>query len=183
MDARFTNIDGDWGVKLNCEGAMPPQPGEQVTITKRDGSTKLVTLGEFVSINKYQDRVYRIAEDKPADDGLTPITEPGAFEYGGEAYIVKPTRDGERLYAKKVVEITADRLNENDEIVQIELVYEKGAMRFLREEHRMDAERGKALSIRYGRCIVCSHRLKAAESVERGIGPVCIKRFRSAVPA
>jgi hypothetical protein len=41
----------------------------------------------------------------------------------------------------------------------------------------MNFEKAKALTIRYGRCICCGRRLKAAQSVERGIGPVCRRYF------
>lgn len=109
------------------------------------------------------------------DGALTP----GVYELAaGEVYVVKPNRDKTRLYAKRLIEINAERLNEVDDHVKIEFVYEAGAVLKIRPEHRMDVERAKALTLRYGRCICCGRFLKAAQSVERGIGPVCIKAFR-----
>jgi hypothetical protein len=105
-----------------------------------------------------------------------PVT-PGVYEVEGEVFVVKPNREKTRVYAKKLVEIRSERLTETGEHVQIEFEYAPGAIRKIRPEHRMDVERAKALTIRYGRCIVCGRRLKAAQSVEQGIGPVCIKSF------
>lgn len=55
--------------------------------------------------------------------------------------------------------------------------YAAGAIRHLRPEHRMTVERAKELSVRFGRCIRCGALLTAEESVERGIGPVCITKI------
>lgn len=104
--------------------------------------------------------------------------EPGVYESEQGIFVVKRTRDKQRLYAKKLVEINAQRATESGERVEIEFEYARGAIRHLKPEHKMDVERAKALTIRYGRCINCGRHLKAAESVERGIGPVCIKSFR-----
>lgn len=55
--------------------------------------------------------------------------------------------------------------------------YAAGAIRDLRPEHRMTVERAKILSLRFARCIRCGATLTAAESVEAGIGPVCITKI------
>jgi len=55
--------------------------------------------------------------------------------------------------------------------------YAAGAIRDLRPEHRMTVERAKELSVRFGRCIRCGALLTAEESVERGIGPICITKI------
>jgi len=95
----------------------------------------------------------------------------------GEIYVVKPNRAKTRLYAKKLVE-TTERLTKQGKRVDFDFVYERGAIYKLKPQHKMFIERAKRLMIRYGRCIVCGRRLKVAKSVERGIGPVCIKYFR-----
>ncbi len=90
---------------------------------------------------------------------------------------MKPNQAKTRLYAKRLVEIRGERLTEADTVVRIEFEYEAGAIYRIREEHRMSLEKGKELTIRYGRCLCCNRALKAAASVERGIGPICIKYF------
>lgn len=111
--------------------------------------------------------------EKTIDATLTP----GVYDVNGHVYVVKPNHEKTRLYAKRLVEINAERLNENDDPVQIEFVYEAGAIFNIRPEQKMPLERAKALTIRYGRCIVCGRRLKAGKSVKQSIGPVCIKSF------
>ena len=102
----------------------------------------------------------------------------GVYELpSGEIYVVKPNRAKTRVYAKRLVETPSNRLTEQGEYVTFDFVYECGAIYRLKLEHKMSIERAKKLMIRYGRCIVCGRRLKVAESVERGIGPVCIKYF------
>jgi hypothetical protein len=126
------------------------------------------------------------AKPKPATSAAPPVTAttPGVYEHpDGTIYIVKPTRDKQRTYAKRLVEINAERATENGDRVHIEFEYAPGAIRTLTPDMRMPLERAKALTVRYGRCIVCGRHLKAAESVERGIGPVCIKSFAAEVPA
>lgn len=106
-----------------------------------------------------------------------PQVGPGMYENEDGVFIVKRTQDKQRLYAKRMIEITGDRLNHADRYVKIEFEYAPGAIRTLRPEHKMSLEHAKELSLRYGKCIVCGHGLKAAKSVERLIGPVCIKSF------
>lgn len=105
--------------------------------------------------------------------------KPGVYELPtGEIYVVKFNRKGDRLYAKRLVEAPSERLTEQGARVDFDFKYEAGAVYTIRPEYQMELEKAKALMIRYGRCIVCGRRLKVAESVERGIGPVCITYFR-----
>jgi hypothetical protein len=125
-------------------------------------------------------KVQREAEQ--VDEGITP----GVFEKDGEIYVVKPNRDKTRLYAKRVIEIqlsTPRVLEDGTEVnYDIEMEYAKGVIYKLSESDRMDTARAEELTIRYGRCIVCGARLKKAESVKRGIGPVCRKSLKVAEP-
>jgi hypothetical protein len=100
----------------------------------------------------------------------------GVYELDGTIIVVKPNREKTRCYAKKVVE-SPPRMTEVGEVVDFELEYALGLIRDLREEHRMPKARAIEFTTRYGRCIVCGRHLKAAKSVEAGIGPVCIKYF------
>jgi len=130
----------------------------------------------FVDWTKLIIIILGVEEPKPsADEVGVPI---GAYEKDGEIFIVKPTRDGQRLYALKLVEAPSERVTEAGEHVHFDFEYAKGAIFKLTEADKMPIERARQLMIRYGRCIVCGRRLKKAESVERGIGPVCIKYFR-----
>jgi formylmethanofuran dehydrogenase subunit E len=105
------------------------------------------------------------------------VTQPGVYERDGVIYVVKHTQDKQRLYAKRIRELESTRITEAGTIVEIEFDYAPGAVYRLRPEDKMPLERAKEYTIRYGRCLVCGRTLKKAESVERGIGPVCIKSF------
>lgn len=106
-----------------------------------------------------------------------PDLTPGVYDVDGRVYVVKPNREKTRLYAKRLVEINSDRLNADGDMVQIEFVYDSGAIFTVKPNHKMSYDDAKMLTIRYGRCIVCGRRLKAGKSVEQGIGPVCRKSF------
>jgi hypothetical protein len=110
---------------------------------------------------------------------------PGVYETpDGNVYVVKRTQDKQRIYAKRMVEIGGERLTEADTVVKIDFEYAAGAIRDIRPEHRMPLTRAEELQlmVRYGKCICCGRHLKAADSVARGIGPVCAGYF-SATPA
>lgn len=119
------------------------------------------------------------ALNKCIDRAKTPKVElkPGVYEVDGEVFVVKPNQSKTHMYAKRMVLIKGKRLNEEDDKVQIEFEYDQGAIQRIMPEHKMPFERAKALTIQYGKCIVCGRGLKDATSVEAGIGPVCRKYF------
>ena len=100
---------------------------------------------------------------------------PGVYQTVEGIFIVKPTQDRQRVYAKRMVIVTGDRLTASGERKRIDFEYAPGAVYRIRPEDRMPAEEAKRLTVLYGHCIVCGRFLKAGESVERGIGPVCYK--------
>lgn len=108
---------------------------------------------------------------------MTALVGPGVYETKDGIWIVKPNQAKTRCYAKRLVDINGERLTEVGEHVQFDFVYDPGAIYNLKAEDKMGLERGKQLTVRYGRCICCGRRLKAATSVERGIGPVCVTYF------
>ena len=102
----------------------------------------------------------------------------GVYETAdGAIFVVKPNRERSRMYAKQLVEIGGVRATESGERVNIEFEYAPGAIFRLTPDMKMPMNRARELTIRYGRCIVCGRHLKDAESVERGIGPVCAQSF------
>jgi hypothetical protein len=116
--------------------------------------------------------VKRISTESRSGNGVVTVTEPGVYRKGDDVFIVKPNKDKTRLYCKRLVE-SAPRLTERGEVVDFEAVYAPGAIYDLTPEHKMGLVEAEELTARYGRCIVCGRHLKAAESVARGIGPVC----------
>lgn len=110
-------------------------------------------------------------EDTPA------VTEPGVYEKDGTVYVVKFNKEKTNLYAKQIRELNSTRLTEAGTVVEIEFDYASGAIFKLTPDDKMPLDKAKEYTLRYGRCIVCGRRLKKAESVERGIGPICAGYF------
>jgi len=150
--------------RIEAMGALIENATDAGTFDKAKASK---WIGELLQ------RPYAPREEFGDDQSL----EPGVYETPGGIFVVKPNRAKTNLYAKKLVEINGQRATEAGTRVAIEFEYAPGAIRSIRSEHRMPVERAKELTLRYGRCINCGRRLKAAVSVERGIGPVCIKAF------
>jgi hypothetical protein len=117
------------------------------------------------------------APTAPQDGFDADELEKGVYEVDEVIYIVQRSRSSGHNYAKKLVVISGERLNEADEHVQIEFEYAPGAVKSIRPAHKMTRDRAVHLSLRYGVCIRCGKLLKAAKSVERSIGPVCITYF------
>lgn len=96
----------------------------------------------------------------------------------GSIVKVKANRDKSRTYAMRWTVIGGERLTEADSRVHGEYTYEPGLVQQVAAEGRkMTLDEAKAFILRYGLCCRCGRRLKAADSVERGIGPVCVKYF------
>lgn len=131
-----------------------------------------------------QPKVNRTRQDALANvDGITgkrevEVTKPGVFRKDDDIFLVKPNQQKTRLYAKRLVK-SADRLTEGEKVVKFEWDYAAGAIFTLTESDRvsLDDEEIRDITTRYGRCICCGRVLKAAESVQRMIGPVCARYF------
>jgi hypothetical protein len=178
--AGFVNISPDrdqqdWAIRIIRPGSALDLEGDEVEIITSNGNSRMEVLGPLVQAYEQRHAVYRKAEVKRE---IT-VSEPGVYELqDGTVYVVKFNKDKTALYAKKLIEINAERATEAGEPVRIEFEYARGAVYKIKPSDKMDLERAKALTIRYGRCIVCGRKLKARVSVEQGIGPVCIKSFR-----
>jgi hypothetical protein len=103
---------------------------------------------------------------------------PGVYEVNGEIFNVKWNQRKTNMYAQRLAELpNVSRLAVSGDEVHFEFEYAPGVIKRLRPHHKMSIERAEELTIRYGRCLVCGRRLKTAESVKRGIGPVCRATF------
>jgi hypothetical protein len=181
-EARFTfarslHHEGHWVVRVEDPEDAQRYEGQTVEVSKRNGGSQTTVLGRLLSTATEHDCYYLIVDEQQQEQIKLDI---GVYELPtGEVYIVKLTRDKERLYAKRLIEINSTRLTEADGVVQIEFEYEAGAIRRIRPEHKMPLERAKGFCLRYGRCLACNRKLKVASSIEAGLGPVCRKMFRS----
>lgn len=127
-------------------------------------------------VSQWIDFLLKQPREPRATDTPTVRVGPGVYEVGTEIFVVKLNKEKTRVYALRLVE-SPHRVNVDGEHVDFDFVYARGAIYGLKPEDQMTAERAKHYLVRYGRCLVCRRKLKAAASVERGIGPVCIKYF------
>src|SRR3989442_106134 len=112
------------------------------------------------------------------DYGSSELVGPGVYKMAGRIFVVKPIREKTKNYALELVEAKGPRINEEGQAISFDMVYAPGAIYNLREEDRMPIDEAKKLIVKYGKCIACGRKLKRAESVERGIGPICVKYFK-----
>jgi hypothetical protein len=177
----WSQRDGDWVVRgwdvpqdvLDKLGQFTPV---EVTVKTRAGKVAKVTVGAIHSIDR---RVTFLVPAKPAvaeDEKVDPDVQPGVYENSDGIYLVKQNREKTGLYAKRLVE-SAVRLSDTEAEAEYDFEYESGAIFRIKADDRMPLDRAKELVIRYSRCIACGAHLRRKESVERGIGPVCIKSF------
>lgn len=91
-------------------------------------------------------------------------------------------KDKTRTYAMKWVVIGGMRLTEAGTKEHGEYQYAPGLIEEVASVGRkMTLAEAKAFILRFGRCCRCNLKLKSADSVERGIGPVCVKYFSAGV--
>jgi hypothetical protein len=114
--------------------------------------------------------------------GKLQVEDAGVYRLeDGTIVKVQSNKEKSRVYAKRLVEIGGERLTEAGGHVHAEYRYEAGLIdQVNREGVKLTLAEAKALTIRYGFCIRCGRHLKAAQSVEAGLGPVCIRWFEGA---
>lgn len=117
-----------------------------------------------------------------------PVEDQGVYVLeDGAICKVQANKDKSRTYAKRWVEISAERALESATAegqtrAHGEWHYEQGLVRTVADQGRkMTLDEAKAFIVRYGQCVRCGRHLSAAKSVEQGIGPICIKFFASPV--
>jgi hypothetical protein len=116
----------------------------------------------------------RPAEDQPEQPEIGIYVLPD-----GTIVQAKQNKAKTNVYTKRWVVIGGERLvDATEEHVHGEWEYEPSLKRQLSTARVMTLDEAKDFILRYGQCVRCGRRLKAAQSVERGIGPVCIQYFQ-----
>lgn len=158
--------------QLNLDGKL-----NNFTASLHDQWTRHGRLSERQVAAVMKDVAKAEARQEQPRESTPAVTQPGVYEKDGIVYVVKFNKEKTALYAKQIRELNSTRITEAGTVVEIEFDYVAGAVYRLTPDDKMPLDRAKEYTIRYGRCIVCGRDLKKAESVERGIGPVCIKSF------
>lgn len=109
---------------------------------------------------------------KPRED--KPQPELGVYVMSdGTLVLAQPNKAGTNVYTKRFVDSGLRVRDERGDWARGDWEYAPEFKRQLGSARKMTAAEAKAFIVRYGKCPRCSHKLKAAQSVERGIGPVC----------
>jgi hypothetical protein len=112
-----------------------------------------------------------------------PTVEPGVYRRNGEVYVIKYNKEKTRVYAKRLVQITGERLlDATEEVVKADFEYTPGAVYELEPDDQLTLEQAREYLVRYTHCMICGRELKAARSVRDSIGPVCVRMFRPSEP-
>lgn len=115
---------------------------------------------------------------------INPDLTLGAYQLGDDVFVVRMTRKKTKfgreiprtLYALQMCAINSERLMLDDTTQRVDFRYTnaaKAAIYELTPEAKLPMVTQESITIRYGRCLICARGLKVAESVKRGIGPIC----------
>jgi hypothetical protein len=134
------------------------------------------------SIHKVEGR-WLVSHVGECPEAAAPPAAPAVPEEGlyvledGRIVKVQSNKAKTNRYSSVWVEIGGHRLTETGEFVQGEWEYAPALRGACKPEARMTMEQAKEFGVLYGQCAKCGRHLKDAESVERGIGPVCARSF------
>lgn len=160
--------------QLLADRVMTDEHRARVQARLDSGNLTAPMASDIISWLLRRDRPTRAQERAGGYAASPKVTEPGIYEMDGCIYRVKTSKASDRLWAAVLTDHRGvTRLTEAGTVIEATYEYAPGAMRDLRPEHRMTAERAEALSIVFTFCIRCSRHLTAADSVAAGIGPVC----------
>jgi len=103
----------------------------------------------------------------------------------GSIVKVQPNKEKTRTYAKLwISDVTGERLTLSDQKVKGRYEFVGGLVgQVAAQGRRMSLDEAKAFILLFGQCARCARKLSAASSVEKGIGPVCIKYFADGTTA
>jgi hypothetical protein len=168
-------------VKLSRERDYPiagQSPEEAMIIARHEDALGGVNSVSTVEASRVIDWLLSqprlVTPNSPSDWKLVP----GVYVLpDGRVVQGKSNKAGTNVYSLLWVETNADRLNDEGEHVRGEWQYAPELKALVRPEHKMTLEQARTFTLRYGQCARCCRKLKAAQSVEEGIGPVCRKYF------
>lgn len=125
---------------------------------------------------------WEFRDGEPMDVQAQVDPEVGIYIDGdGAIWKVQQNKAKTNVYAKVWADHSGARLTLGGDQVHGEWDYVPGGIRNVRTARRMTLDEAKSFILIYGACVRCGRTLKAAESVERGIGPVCVTYFEQFV--
>jgi hypothetical protein len=129
-------------------------------------SETIVKIGDPATLTKETaSKVIELLIVRPRRASIERPTQVGAYKKDGTFYQVRKSQTSGRLYAKVF------------DPVPLEFVYDADAINQISDADRMSLEEAMRFGVQYGICVHCGASLTDPESIARGIGPVCAKRF------
>lgn len=148
--------------------ATPAQVNYALSLCNRKGME--LTRSELASQSKRDisitiDKLKKLP-DRPIEVKVAAELEAGIYLLNDTVYKVQRAVHGSgRMYAKMLDKETG------------RFEYASGAVKSIKPEHKMTLDQAKEYGAIYGVCCACGRTLTDENSIEQGIGPVCIKKF------
>lgn len=150
------------------------------SLTKREASAAIsdaiknneLLRDELKSLGALEEPVRRPAREF--------VSEPGIYQVDGRIFKVLPSRSSNRHYAKELTDFhweDGKPVADEGAGAHLKFVIAKGAMAFIRKEHRLSPEAERAFGKVIGYCVNCGKLLTKRESIDYGKGPVCSDNY------
>lgn len=158
------------GYDVRAMVAETDESGEIVLNESGECSPKITKKAASASIEKLRDPRSEINAPKIEKPAATKVElEDGMYRFDGRIFKVQHAVHGSgRQYAKELVQF-------DDDSWGFEIA--RGMVYKLRPEHKMTLEEAREFGALYGTCCVCGRTLTNEESIEIGIGPICLTKF------
>lgn len=147
-------------------------------LTKTEASK---AISDAMSNNKVlREELKSLGVETGPERRATFVSEPGMYLVDGRVFKVLPSRSSDRHYAKELVDFHwEDKMPVADEGAgsQLRFVIARGAMAFIKAEHRMTPEAERGFGKILGYCVACGKLLTKRESIDYGKGPVCSDNY------
>jgi len=124
----------------------------------------LASVGEPSKVNKSQaSAIINALKECAIKERANAPVEEGLYYKSGDIFKVQRSQSSGRLYAKRL-DGTSFR-------------YDPFGVKSLTADNLLTLEQAKAYGIQFGVCAICGRTLTDEQSIEQGIGPVCITKF------
>lgn len=179
-------VDGGWDVDKTRDENLGLDSSKKITkgrVTER-GTYKFGDTVARVQISQSSGKPYALvlkdgnweytpgvvkllkAEDKVEEqNNRATAVRVGFYAYGAGVAEVVRNQAGTRLYAK-ILDVHTGRW-----------AYVAGLVSKLKLEDRLTVEQAAALGKKWHRCMVCGRELTNDDSIDRGIGPICLNKL------
>lgn len=149
--------DRDVDVDYDINGLTARQASALIDVLKKAPFRAAKKTGQKYVGNSHADTAHK-----------TVVVSEGIYLVDDTVYKVQISKTSGMPYALKLV------INSYG---SADFVFERGAIRMIRPENRISLEDAAEFGMRFGVCCQCGRTLTNPESIERGIGPICLGKL------